>query len=211
MAPRLKLQGQKIGRLLVLDDMGNNKRGSSLWKCKCDCGNEYIGIGTLLTTGHTQSCGCLHKEGLSMRATTHGHTKGSQKSKTYRSWRDMKRRCTDKKDSHYHLYGGRGIVVCERWLRSFELFLDDMGECPDGLSLDRIDNNGNYEPGNCRWADYETQCNNKRTNRLLEYNGLILTMKQWAIRIGIHYDALRARLDRGWPIDLAITTPSRRS
>lgn len=210
MAPRLKLQGQKIGRLLVLEDVGNNKRGGSLWKCRCDCGKEYIGLGTLLTTGHTQSCGCLHVDTVRITSATHGYTRGPKKSRTYKCWQDMKKRCSSPQDSHYHLYGGRGIAVCDRWLDSFENFLSDMGECPGKLSLDRIDNNGNYCPENCRWATNETQGNNKRTNRLLEFMGMILTMKQWAIRIGINYDALRARLDRGWPVELALTTPTRR-
>jgi len=134
------------------------------------------------------------------RATPRGRTR--------RSWETMRRRCVVPHASDYPNYGGRGIKVCNRWLDSFENFLADMGLRPEGTTLDRIDNNGDYEPTNCRWADDFQQQRNKRSNRILEFNGLRLTTTEWANRIGIKKSALRMRLDSsGWSIERALLTP----
>lgn len=131
----------------------------------------------------------------------------AQKNRTYLSWKSMRRRCENPKDSAYHDYGGRGIKVCERWA-TFEHFLADMGECPNNLEIERINNNGNYKPGNCKWATRKEQANNKRSNTLLVYNGKSQTIAQWADELGIIYETLCSRIYRSkWSIEKALTTP----
>lgn len=121
----------------------------------------------------------------------------------------MFRRCENPRNARYPNYGGRGIKVCAEW-RSFEVFLRDMGECPPGLSLDRRDNNGDYEPTNCRWATREEQGRNKRNNRLLEHDGSVLPINAWAERLGLSRDVIRQRIDKlGWPVARALTTRTR--
>ena len=125
---------------------------------------------------------------------------------TYQAWINMIRRCNNPKMENYPHYGGRGIRVCERWLR-FENFLADMGDRPDGLSLDRENNDGNYEPGNCRWADAFQQCNNKQRNRLIELGGRTQTVAQWVRELGLKRCTVEARLHRGWDGPCALTEP----
>lgn len=133
--------------------------------------------------------------------TTHGMTG----SRTYRAWACMKDRCKNRKTRCYSLYGGRGISVCRRWSESFEAFLEDMGECPGDMSLDRIDNNGNYEPGNCRWVSTAQQNRNTRRTRLITWNGETLCIADWSARTGIHRATIWLRLKNGWSIGDALT------
>jgi hypothetical protein len=116
----------------------------------------------------------------------HGYTKDGKISKTYLAWQYMKARCNNSKSQNYKYYGGRGITICDRWLNSFKNFLEDMGEKPKGLTLERIDNNGNYEPDNCKWATWIEQRNNTRSNRWISYNGETRTVAQWARFLGIN-------------------------
>jgi len=143
-----------------------------------------------------------------MPKLSHGQSKRTRQKATavYLCWASMKSRCLSPKDQRYPRYGGRGISVCDRWLE-FENFLTDMGERPRGRSLDRIDNDGNYEPGNCRWATQLEQQSNRRSNRLLTFRGETLCMTEWARRIGISAQALFTRLKRGWPVDVALVAP----
>lgn len=144
------ITGQRFGRLIVLSLYRRGSSGvHSRWLCLCDCGQTRVASGSSLKRGRTTSCGCGR--------ITHG----SWGSPTYRSWHMMLQRCTNPRNTHYAYYGGRGITVCERWLK-FENFLADMGERPLGTSIDRIDVDGNYEPGNCRWATPKQQMNNRR-------------------------------------------------
>lgn len=135
--------------------------------------------------------------------TTHGHTRGRKNTPTFNSWLAIKARCENPKSDRYSRYGGRGITICERW-KSFENFLADMGECPDGMTIERINKDGNYEPTNCRWANITEQANNRSNNRLIEYNGKTQTVAEWARELGISYAQLQSRLDRDWPLDIAM-------
>ncbi len=158
------LLGQRFGRFIVTKSLGLNKCGHAIWECTCDCGNIRIVVGGDLTRGKRKSCGCLRVDygrSSGARLLRHGHAAGGKFSRTYRSWHAMHQRCSNKNDDRYENYGGRGIKVCERW-GSFENFLADMGERPAGLSLHRTDNDGNYEPGNCKWATSKEQASNRR-------------------------------------------------
>jgi len=138
----------------------------------------------------------------------HGHaSRKAKKSRTYRAWESMRARCNYVRGKDYHNYGGRGIRVCERW-NSFANFLADMGECPDGMSLEREDNNGNYEPGNCVWATHKAQCDNRRTCVMVEYQGRTQTIKRWCAELGLDYVRTYARIrEHAWSVERAFTTP----
>jgi len=149
--------GRRFGRLIVVERAPNRGKLTH-WRCRCDCGKAHTVYSGYLKDGRTKSCGCLRSDLLSI----HGHAKGKC-SRTYRSWKKMRDRCTNVRHRHYSYYGGRGINVCERWLHSFANFLADMGERPLGTTLDRRENDGNYEPGNCRWATWSQQMRNRRS------------------------------------------------
>jgi len=192
----------KYGRLSVIADGGKNKWGYRMVDCKCDCGNPVHVSLYDLKRGHTSSCGCFRSEKIKAKMSTHGLSR----TPTHNSWRGMIARCNDPKHDYYRLYGGRGISVCERWLQ-FDNFYFDMGEKPEGASLDRINNNGNYEPSNCRWATKKEQARNCSTNRLLQYKGRTQSLAAWADEIGMSLQVLRMRIFRGWPTDIAIEKP----
>jgi hypothetical protein len=163
--PRTKyfeLTDQKFGKLAVQKRADFTKKGAVVWECLCECGEKTFVISANLRNGTTNSCGCIRKEMSSKKFRTHGLTK----TPTYRIWSGMKTRCTNKKSTNYELYGGRGIKICERWMR-FENFLKDMGDRPIGLTLDRIDVNGDYEPNNCQWATKKEQAANRRKMRMI--------------------------------------------
>lgn len=160
------LTNKKFGKLTVLEKTGNRKCGCIIWKCKCDCENFVEVIGSSLTRGNTKSCGCLVSEKLSERNYKHGYSERGKVSSTYDVWSSMRKRCLNPNHPAFHNYGGRGITICERWIESFESFLEDKDERPDGMSLDRIDNDGNYTPENTRWTSFLKQSRNRRTNKL---------------------------------------------
>lgn len=152
----------------------------------------------------------MGKVKMGYHKTIHGHcVRKNGMTKTYRSWALAKSRCLRPADPRFDYYGGRGIAMCDRWAESFQAFLADMGERPAETTLDRIDNNGNYEPGNCRWATRKEQGRNKRTNRILVYQGEEKTLPEWADIFGFHRELVRKRLGMGWSVEKALTTPLR--
>lgn len=173
--------------------------------CKCDCGGEKTVQCYNLTKGYTTSCGCEHRRMLERRNTKHGMCG----TRTYCSWQAMLKRCLNPKEPAYPNYGGRGIKVCDRWRDSFENFLADMGECPPRMSIERDRVNGDYEPGNCRWATDMEQANNKRNTIFFLFNGKMKTAAQIAREVGIKYQTFRDRIERGWSVERAANTPVR--
>ena len=188
------ITGQRFGRLTVIAHVGY-RRKYALWQCECDCGNSTIVIGSDLRRGNTQSCGCLARDRSSEVHFMHG----MDGTPTYKSWIGTKTRCYKPDDSHYKDYGGRGIRVCTRWKNSFENFLEDMGKRPEGKTLDRIDNDGNYTPDNCKWSTPKEQSRNQRTNKLITYQGETECLARWAEILNVNYETLRSRLSRHSP------------
>ena len=172
--------------------------------CRCDCGTEReVSYGSLLNGG-TLSCGCLRDEITSAASTTHGMAQ----SREYQSWSHLRRRCNNPNDAQYKNYGGRGIKVCKRWDNSFENFIADMGRAPEGTTIDRINNEGNYEPSNCRWATASQQANNKRNNKFITIDGITLTYAQWEKRSGLRRGVVSERIKAGWSPVNAATKPA---
>lgn len=199
------LTGMKFGELTVGYDSGERRDGGVIWICKCDCGNTTNVRAGHLISGNTVSCGHLRGEHNVEKWTTHG----SSNTPEYCVWESMIKRCTNPNHKSYHNYGDRGITVCDRWLHSFENFYLDMGPRPSDLhEIDRINNNGNYEPSNCRWVTKEEQMNNTRHNVIVSYKDKQYTIAQLAKECGIEYETLRRRLSRGWSVERSVETTS---
>lgn len=207
------LTGKKYGRLTIISRAENyvprdgalrSGRRARMWHCICECGREKIARHDHIVSGATKSCGCLHKENI-RRGKSHADYKhGLSQAPGYYSWSAARRRVmTD--DPRY---GGRGIRMCQRWLDSFENFIADMGRPPPGLTIDRIDNNGDYEPGNCRWADKTQQVRNRRNSVLLEIDGVIRSPAEWSEISGVGWKLIWERVkQRGWTARDAVFTP----
>jgi hypothetical protein len=200
------LTDQRFGRLLVIR-RDQNIGPHAAWLCRCDCGAEKRIIGASLRHGSSQSCGCSSDQMRAAALITHGHAKYGERNPVYNIWIAMKGRCHNPTDPAFAYYGGRGIYVCDLWRQSFQAFLDYMGPRPDGMTVDRIDNNLGYQPGNCRWADRVTQQNNRRGVRLLTLDNETHTMSQWSRMLGGRPDMVRDRLRCGWDVRRALTTP----
>lgn len=194
---RLELTGSRFGNWIVLEKGDLGSRGEIFWLCKCDCGNEKLVRAGLLRSGNSSSCGC-----------TRGKHRMS-KSRTYKSWDSMRQRCNNPNAPDYSRYGGRGIEVCRRWQSSFQNFLDDMGERPEGKTLDRADNSKGYEPDNCRWATPTEQQENRRNTPKVEYNGNTVLLSSLSTSSGIPMKILLWRLQNQWDLNRALETPIR--
>lgn len=191
---RINMKGMRYGRIVAIQECGKASSGDLKWLFECDCGNEFIANGYYARSGKVISCPKCSSERVKQASVKHGKSNSPE----FSTWTDIQTRCYNKNSSAYKDYGGRGIVVCGRWLESFDNFLSDMGEKPSKLhSIDRINNNGNYEPNNCRWATIETQANNKRNNRKLTINGVTKNMSEWAKECNISSTAILLRLRKG--------------
>lgn len=203
------LIGQRFGRLLA----GEARRTAGSWfiLCTCDCGTIKLVRSDHLRTGRIVSCGCYKREATIRANTKHGDCRQTGKATEYLIWVGMVKRCTNPNTKTYHRYGGRGITVCQRWLDSYEAFLEDVGRRPSPHhSIERINNCGNYGPTNVRWATTLEQNNNRRSNRFLEFNGKRQTIADWGRETGIAMRTLwRRHAVSGWSIEKTLTTPVR--
>ena len=210
---KFMLKGDKFNRLTAIKFDHKDKGYNQFWIFRCDCGNEKIIKVSHFKSGDTKSCGCLQRESakvaalkvqsLAAKAAAIVNRKhGMYREGVYFSWDAMKQRCLNPNNSRYKDYGGRGITICEEWLK-FENFYKDIGDKPKGLTLDRIDNNGNYCKENCKWSNSKEQHNNTRKNHLLTYKNKTQTIAQWARELEMNYGTLFARLKRGWDIERA--------
>lgn len=199
----LNITGLRFGRLVVIAPTSRRSGSSIMWDCLCDCGQHKVASSSNLKRGTVSSCGCYMKEWNVRTKTTHGRKHTPE----YRAWGSMMHRCENPHNRHYARYGGRGIVVCERW-RKFEGFFEDMGERPTRRhSLDRIDNNRGYEKDNCKWSTKKEQSRNTCTNTRITHNGVTRCLVEWAEVARIHPDTLLTRLKHGWEMERAISTP----
>lgn len=188
---RLDITGERYGKLIAVRRIP--KHTQSRWIFRCDCGRETEALLSNVRAGQIKSCGCSgSRTTIGARSLKHGHSIGFKKSRTAAAWRNAKTRCFNKGHAKYPAYGGRGITMCPEWANDFTAFLRDMGECPDGLTLDRINVDGNYEPGNCRWADQIMQDNNKRASIKVG----ALPLKGFAAEKGLSYKNLHRRMSR---------------
>jgi ribosomal protein S27E len=197
--PAIDLIGQRFGHWTVVERAENSagKANAARWKCRCDCGSEAVVYSQSLRNGTSTRCLTCAGRATSERRTTHGEAK--VESPTYLSWKAMKNRCQCKTSPDYPSYGGRGIRVCGRW-NEFENFLEDMGSRPPGTSLDRLDGADDYYPENCRWATPMEQANNRRNNRIVEFDGESLTVAEFARKIGAD-----RKMTRYWLVDKGMT------
>lgn len=189
----------KVYHYLTIKSFSHKKGTHKYYNCKCICGTSKVVRINDLRSGNTKSCGCYKSKTTSKRISTHGMSK----TKLYKKWKDMRRRCNNPNRKCYKNYGGRGIKVCKEWEEDFMNFYNWAMEngYDEDLTIDRVDNDGNYEPNNCRWITRKEQNNNKQQSRYVTINGIAKTLKDWSIESGLPYDALRRRLDRGWKED----------
>ena len=206
MGKLIDLTGQTFGRLIVVKRVENNKHKQSQWLCQCSCRQSIVVRCCDLKSDNTQSCGCLRTEII----TKHGHGCLKKRSKSYKAWLHMIQRCTNLNDSSYKHYGGRGIKVCEAW-RKFENFLEDMGERPKNMTLDRVDNDGNYCPENCRWATRSEQQRNRRNTIFITIYGVTQPLAEWCETYNSNYNMVYGRIYRcGWTPEEALEIIPRR-
>jgi hypothetical protein len=207
----IDLTGQRFGRWSVIERAANDTGWRPTWLCRCDCGTERVVDSHNLKKGGSQSCGCIATEKTSKRSRTHGMSHTT----VHIRWMSMIQRCTNPLEAAYPNYGGRGITVCDEWSNEFQAFYDHVSTLPHfgekGRSLDRIDNDGNYEPGNVRWATRPEQQRNTSRNVLITFNDKTLCLTDWANEIGLPRHVLQDRLFKlNWPIERALMTPARK-
>lgn len=206
MGKLIDLTGQRFGRLVVLKRAVSDNHGAK-WFCRCDCGNTLSVRAYALRSGHTVSCGCYRLEQTLSAVTTHAESG----TKLHKVWRGIKWRCYDVHSPVYKYYGARGIIVCDEWIDNFENFRDWAlaNGYQEGLSIDRINVDGDYSPQNCRWGDAFTQMNNTRRNHFMEFQGEIHSVSEWSRLKGISVGCLFSRLRRGWSVERTLTEPAR--
>jgi hypothetical protein len=196
----IDLSGKTFGKWLVIGFRGINAGHRAMWLVRCACGHEKRMPGDTLRKGLSKSCATCGRY-------RHGHA--SRRSPEYRAWANMLTRCRNPESAYFEIYGGRGIRVCVRW-HSFQNFLADMGPRPSQRhSNHRLDNDGNYEPGNCVWATAEEQARNRSNNSLLTFNGETRCVAEWSSVLGLNYCALKMRIRKGWSVERALSTPIR--
>lgn len=199
----LNLMGRIFGRWTVVS-LGRDTGPVRHWLCRCACGAGPLDVQVYsLLDGTSRSCGCLKREATQRLKRRHGE---AGRTSEYNTWVQIRGRCNNKNNPAYRHYGGRGIKVCQRWERSFEAFLADVGRRPSPIhSLERIKNNRGYSPSNCKWATRDEQANNRRSNRFLTAFGKRQTLAQWSRETGVPVETMRQRIDRfGWPVERAL-------
>lgn len=204
MSKPIDLTGKRFNHLVVIERANNSPRGSTMWRCVCDCGNEKLVRRDNLVYGAVKSCGCL------THRPAYNRTHNKSKSKLYRKWVSMKRRCYDITSAGYKNYGGRGIEVCDEWKESFESFYDWAMKTrqDDTLTLERVDVNGNYCPENCTWITKAEQSNNRTSCIMITYNGKTQNLMQWCKELNLDYKRTYNRMFKShWSFDKAISTP----
>lgn len=196
------MTGQKFGRLTALYRLYNYHKKGVYWLCVCECGNLTEVSSLNLLSYHTTSCGCLQKEMTSKARKKHG----KRHTKIYGVWQGMKRRCYNKNNPKYPIYGGRGITVCDEWNDDFQAFYNwaMSNGYKNGLTLDRINCDGNYEPNNCRWATQQQQQRNRRNNHNITLNGETHCLLEWCEILGVNYNTVTSRLHYGWSVEKAL-------
>lgn len=201
------ITGETFGRLTAIGPIGRTPEGRILWHCQCECGKTTTAQVGYLTNGGVQSCGCLGRERLGLSRKTHG----LKKHPLYMTWANMINRCTNPNHPGYLSYGGRGISVCQEWMCDFKAFYNYATSLPDygvpNRSLDRIDNSLGYLPDNLKWSTRSEQGRNTRQNRMLTLNGKTQCVSAWAEELGMSHQTLRFRLNDGWSVDRALSTP----
>lgn len=205
---RIDISGQRFGRLVAEKDIGLI-HGARRWLCRCDCGKITISTASTLRGGNTKSCGCLRQEKSKARFTTHGAKVDKTVTPEYVVWSLMRDRCSNPSNKKFDYYGGKGIKVCQRW-DDFSLFLADMGTRPPGLTIDRINADGDYEPCNCRWATRKEQSRNREYCRRVVWDGKEQLLWKLADEYGVPVHTVHQRLNRGWSLDRTLTQPIRR-
>ena len=200
------LKGKTFGRLVVVKYFGKDKHRRAMWKCACTCGKSTVVAGVNLQKEYTKSCGCLFME-LNKGITV----ENGEMTKLYGVWSKMKDRCLNHASKDYRHYGGRGISIFYGWMKyeNFHKWAHDNGYA-EHLTIERIRNNGDYEPANCRWATRKEQSRNKDNNKIITFKGQAMTVIQWAEKLSIKRFTLYARFNNGWSVERALTTPTRK-
>lgn len=206
----VNLIGRRFGMLVVTGEAERvGIRQAPRWMCHCDCGNDKAVGAAELVSGKTRSCSCLRRKMTGERHMTHGDNRVGRRTPLYKIWAGMLRRCYNKNEERYPRYGGRGIIVCERWHDYVNFKADMQAGYQPGLSIERKDNSGNYEPSNCVWATRKEQCRNRTTSHFLEFDGHRKTIAEWAEILKLKPERIAARVAAGWPTPRVLTAPLR--